>query len=99
MLGPDDSARAVHGSVAYAVATGCCCVVKVTPDGKAEVVLKAEGPWSPTGVVVHGEDVYVLEYSDANKDDHDGWLPRVRKLGRDGKVATLATVTKKDRER
>jgi sugar lactone lactonase YvrE len=83
----------------YAAATGCRCVVKVSPDGKAEVVLKADGPWSPTGVAVHGENVYVLEYTDPNKDDHDGWLPRVRKLGRDGKVTTLATVTKKDRER
>jgi sugar lactone lactonase YvrE len=83
----------------YAAGTGCRCVVKVAPDGKAEVVLKAESPWSPTGVAVHGGDIYVLEYADANGDDHDAWLPRVRKLGRDGKVTTLATVTKKDRER
>jgi hypothetical protein len=83
----------------YAAATGCRCVVKVGPDGKVEVVMKAEGPWSPTGVAVHGEDVYVLEYTDPNKGDHDGWLPRVRRLGRDGKVTTLATISKKDRER
>jgi hypothetical protein len=83
----------------YAAATGCRCVVKVTPEGRAEVILKADGPWSPTGVAVHGEDVFVLEYSNANTDDHGGWLPRVRKLGRDGKVTTLASVTKKDRER
>jgi len=25
---------------------------------------------------------------------HDGWLPRVRKLSRDGKVTTLATISK-----
>jgi hypothetical protein len=87
-----------HGTV-YAAAPGCRCVVRVTPDGQVEVVLKAERPWSPTGVAVRGEDVYVLEYSNPNKGDHDAWLPRVRKLGRDGKVATLAVVTKKDRER
>jgi sugar lactone lactonase YvrE len=84
---------------AYAAATGSRCVVKVTPDGKVAVVLKSEGPWSPTGVAVRGEDVYVLEYTNPNKDDHDGWLPRVRKLGRDGKVTTLATVTREEWER
>jgi hypothetical protein len=70
--------------------------VKVTPDGKAEVVMKADGQWSPTSVAVHGGDVYVLEYADANQDDHDRWLPWVRKLGRDDKVTTLATIKKED---
>jgi hypothetical protein len=83
----------------FAAGTGCCCVVQVTPDGKAEVVMKANRPWVPTGIAVHGGDVYVLEYADGNKGDHDRWLPRVRKLGRDGKVTTLATLTKEDRER
>ena len=77
----------------YAAATGCRRVVKITPDGKVEVVLKSERPWSPTGVAVHGEDVYVLEYTNANGGSHEGWRPRVRKLGRDGKVTTLATVS------
>src|SRR5438034_4044002 len=45
----------------YAAATGGRCVVKVTPDGKAESVMKAERPWSPTGVAVHDGEVYVLE--------------------------------------
>jgi hypothetical protein len=87
------------GGNVYAAATGCRCVVKVTPDGKVEVVMKAGSPWSPTGVAVHGENVYVLEYTDANHGDHDRWLPRIRKLGRDGNVTTLATMTKADRER
>ena len=77
-----------HG-VVYAAATGCHCVAKVTPDGQVSTVLKAQRPWSPTGVAVHGEDVYVLEYP--NSADRD-WLPRVRKLGHDGRVTTLATV-------
>jgi sugar lactone lactonase YvrE len=80
-----------HG-VVYAAATGCHRVVKITPEGKVETVLKAERPWSPTGVAVHGEDVYVVEYTHANAGPDRGWLPRVRKLGRDGKVAVLATV-------
>ena len=75
----------------YAAVTGCRCVVKVTPEGKVETVLKAERPWTPTGVAVRGKDVFVLEYT--NTDKAKGWVPRVRKLGPDGKVSILATVT------
>src|SRR5258708_31537162 len=49
----------------FAAAVGCHAVVKITPAGKIETVLKAERPWSPTGVAVHGGDVYVLEYTNA----------------------------------
>jgi hypothetical protein len=82
-----------NGNV-YAAATGCRRVVKITADGKVKTVLKAERPWSPTGVAVKGDDVYVLEYTNANGALADGWLPRVRKLSRDGKVTTLATISK-----
>jgi hypothetical protein len=64
-----------------------------------DVVLKAEKPWSPTGVAVHGDNVYVLEYTNASGDNHDEWLPRVRKLDRNGKVTTIANISKKDRTR
>jgi hypothetical protein len=78
----------------YAAANGCHCVVKITPAGKVETVLKAERPWSPTGVAVFGDDVYVLEYTNSLKGWYgdEGWWPRVRKLSRDGKVTTLATI-------
>jgi hypothetical protein len=66
--------------------------VRIARDGKVEVVLKAKRPWSPTAVAVHGGDVYVLEYTNANGGAAHDWAPRVRKLGRDGKVTTLATV-------
>ena len=36
--------------IIYATATGCRGVVKITPDGKVETILKAEQPWTPTGV-------------------------------------------------
>ena len=78
----------------FAAATGCRRVVKISPDGQVASVLKAEPPWSPTGVAIHGDDVYVLEYSNAKSDKHEDWQPRVRKLGRDGKVTTLATLSK-----
>lgn len=76
----------------YAAATGCHRVVKITPDGRVEAILKSERPWSPTGVAVHEGDVYVLEYTHANGGADEGWRPRVRKLGRDGEVTTLATL-------
>jgi hypothetical protein len=78
----------------YAAANGCHCVVKITSAGKVETLLKAERPWSPTGMAVFGEDVYVLEYTNSLKGwyEGEGWQPRVRKLGRDGKVTTLAMV-------
>jgi hypothetical protein len=74
----------------YAAVTGCRCLVKITPAGKVETVLKSEQPWTPTGVAVRGKEIYVLEYS--NPEKPKGWSPRVRKLGPDGKVTTLATV-------
>lgn len=80
-----------HGTV-FAAAVGCHAVVKITPDGKVETILKAERPWSPTGVAVHRGEVYVLEYTNANGGRDEGWYPRVRKLGRDGKVTTLVTL-------
>jgi sugar lactone lactonase YvrE len=52
----------------YAAATGCRCVVRITPDGKVETVLKAERPWSPTGIALQGDAIYVLEYPNANGD-------------------------------
>jgi sugar lactone lactonase YvrE len=82
----------------YVAATGCHRVVKITADGKVETVLKSERPWSPTGVAVSGEDVYVLEYTHAHANADKGWRPRVRKLGRDGKVTTLATIPAKEPE-
>jgi sugar lactone lactonase YvrE len=81
----------------YAAATGCRCVVKLKADGKVETVLKAERPWSPTGVALQGGALYVLEYPNANGARHADWVPRVRKVGRDGKTTTLVTFPRKDR--
>jgi sugar lactone lactonase YvrE len=82
----------------YAPATSCHRVLKITPDGRVSVLLKSERPWSPTAVAVHGNDLFVLEYTNATggPNEGEGWLPRVRKLDRDGKVTTLVTVTPAD---
>lgn len=78
----------------YVAATGCGHVIKITPEGKVTTVLKAEKPWAPSGVAVHNDDVYVLEHINPNSESHQDWPPRVRRLGRDGKVTTLATITR-----
>src|SRR5262249_3048394 len=83
-------AVAADGTV-FAAGTGCHAVVKITPGGKVETVLKAERPWSPTGVALHRGEVYVLEYTNANGGPSEGWRPRVRKLATNGKVTTLFT--------
>ena len=80
----------------YAAATSCRCVVKIKADGKVETVLKAERPWSPTGVALQGGAIYVLEYPNANGERHADWVPRVRKVDRDGRATTQVTFPKKD---
>jgi hypothetical protein len=81
-----------NGTV-YAAGTSCHRVFKITGDGRVATVLKAARPWSPTGVALHGDDLYVLEYTGANGGRDEGWVPRVRKFARDGKVTTLVTIT------
>jgi sugar lactone lactonase YvrE len=81
----------------YAAATGCRRVVKITADGKVETILKAEPPWSPTGIAVHGDAIYLLEYPNQMDEKREEWVPRVRKVSRDGKVTTLVTFPKKGR--
>jgi sugar lactone lactonase YvrE len=81
----------------YAAATSCHRLLKIASDGKVETILKAERPWSPTGVAVYGEDVYALEYTNANGGSDEGWIPRVRRLGRGGEVTTLAVISRQGR--
>jgi hypothetical protein len=77
----------------FAAAVGCHAVVKISPEGKVTTALKAERPWSPTGIAEHEGDVYVLEYTHANEPATRGWLPRVRKIALDGTFSTLVTVS------
>ena len=86
-----DSERAV-----YAAANRCRAVLKITPDGKVTTILRAAAPWSPTGVAVADGVVYVQEYDfpEAGPRQYEQ-RPRVRRIGRDGKVTTLAIVGEK----
>ena len=81
----------------YVAATGSRSVLKITPAGKVSTILEATAPWSPTGVTVFRGEVYVLEYSDAAPSQTEvrkAWIPRVRKIGVDGKVTILATISR-----
>ncbi len=104
-LAKDSRTRAFHSpylrgidvtedGTVYAAVTGCRCVVKITQAGQTETVLKSEKPWTPTGVAAWGKDLFVLEYT--NPDKPEGWVPRVRKLGSDGRVKTLADLTRNE---
>lgn len=76
----------------YVAAAGCGAVIKITTDKKITTVLRASPPWSPTGVAVSGNELYVLEYFHTVGDDRREWIPRVRKLIPDGSVMTVATI-------
>jgi hypothetical protein len=80
----------------FAAVTGRRCVVKISKEGKVETVLKSEKPWSPTGIAVRGQDLFVLEYT--NTDKAKEWRPRVRKLGADGKVAVLVDLARDEKK-
>jgi hypothetical protein len=76
----------------YAAVTGRRCVVRISKEGQVETVLRSEKPWSPTGVAVRGNDIFILEYT--NTDQGKDWLPRVRKIGADSRVSILADLTR-----
>ena len=81
----------------YVAATGSRSVLKITPQGKVTTILQATSPWTPTGVAVFHGEVYVLEWHDVtheNLEVRTAWIPRVRKIGLDGKLTTLATVSR-----
>ena len=83
--------------IIYVAATGSRSILKITPQGKVTTILQAASPWTPTGVAVFNGEVYVLEWHDVtpeNLEVRNAWIPRVRKIGRDGKVTILATVSR-----
>jgi len=80
----------------YAAANLCRAVLKITPDGTVTTILHATAPWSPTGVAVASGVIYVQEYDFPEAGPHQyEQRPRVRTIGPDGKVTTLAIVGEK----
>ena len=71
-------------------------ILKIAPDGSSQTVWETGRIWSPTGITVVGEDLYVLEHLRMPLvllgDVGIGAYARVRKFSPDGAVTTLATV-------
>lgn len=84
---------APNGTI-FVAAAGCGAVLMVSPKGEAKPVLRSTPPYSPTAVAVANGEVYVLEYLHTASDDRSEWLPRVRKITRDGKVETVVRTTR-----
>lgn len=80
----------------YVAASGCGSVLKITPNGQVSTILRTSSPWSPTGVAVYGNNLYVLEYLHTESDNRREWLPRVRKLASDGRVVTVAAIDRRN---
>jgi hypothetical protein len=76
----------------YVAASACSALLRITREGGLSVVLRASDDWSPMGVAVSADDLYVLEYRYINAERREDWLPRVRKVSREGKVTVLATI-------
>ena len=84
------------GGNAYIADYGRRRVLKVAPDGKVSRVVRAEAPWSPTGVATtHDGRVFVLEVGFTPPNIYNG--PRVRELKSDGTLKVLATVGQKEK--
>jgi hypothetical protein len=79
----------------YVAASACSALLKITREGKVAVVLRSSDAWSPTGVAIFREDLFVLEYLHIETTRREDWLPRVRKIARDGTVTVLATINQR----
>jgi sugar lactone lactonase YvrE len=101
---PDDTQSGYGGLMGLAVDAGGSVyvadygrrrVLKVTADGKLTRVVRAEAPWSPSGVAVTGDGrVLILEVGFTPPNVYTG--PRVRELSPDGTLKVLATVGSKE---
>lgn len=60
-------------------------VIRITPRGEVSTLARAEQPWTPTGVAVRGDDIFILEAK------NPPLTARVRKLSPDGRLTLLAT--------
>jgi DNA-binding beta-propeller fold protein YncE len=62
-------------------------VLKITPDGRSTIAMRAEPPWAPTGVALKDGNLYTLEFGFTPPSTY---TPRVRRLSLDGKIIVLA---------
>jgi len=72
----------------YVAASGCAALLKIAR-GHVTPTLRIRAPWSPTAVAIANGELYVLEYLHTASDDRREWIPRVRKIARDGTQVML----------
>lgn len=82
----------------YAAAIGCRAVLRTTASGQVTALLRAENPWSPSGVAISAGGLYVMEYDNPLAEYPAEGRPRIRKWTRDGKVTTLTVMDKGTQE-
>lgn len=84
------------GGIVYVTDYSQRRLLQLMPDGSIRTVLETSLFWSPTGVVVVGEDLYILEHLRMPLvilgDIGIGAYARVRKVSPDGTVERIATV-------
>lgn len=73
------------------------CVRQITPDGVVNALLNSGFLWSPSGVTVDGDDLYVFENQPESVVGILGALgigpyARVRRLSADGRVTTIVSL-------
>ncbi len=66
------------------------CLLKISFDGKVSTVFNSEKDWSPIGVALAGDEIYVLEARPYSSAVHTG--NRVLKISGDGKSTVLANL-------
>jgi hypothetical protein len=86
-------AVATDGTI-YVAASGCGALLKVDPQHAVRPILRTAAPWSPTAVATSNGDVYVLEYLHTASDNRREWIPRVRKIAKNGTVSTMGGSTR-----
>lgn len=74
----------------YVAASGCGALLRISARGEVSTILRTAAPWSPTAVALFNGEIYVLEYLHTASDNRREWLPRIRKIQRDGNVVMLA---------
>jgi len=87
-------AVAADGTI-FVAASGCGAVLEITPQGGIRSVLRSSAPWSPTAVAVSPDGLVVLEYVHTVAEIRPAWVPRVRRVSANGRVTTLATITRR----
>lgn len=70
-------------------------VIKISPQGITETILKSEEPWSPHGIDFFNGEIYILESTVLGGkwwkfwEEDPGIIPRIRKISANGSVSII----------